>query len=192
MSKATFEEIIQRDGKLIYTNKGNSMMPLIKEGRDLLVIERTNGRLKRFDVPLYKRDTGQYVLHRIMRVRKNDYVGRSEDFHTRRLRLAELRRKVLPCLDNPGSRLASLREHAPVIAVEKRRYCKRHSRLDGDGIEATFLLERRRGKLRRVGIEPVHGRDSVYNQGDRGCAAARGNNGLFHIPVEQLCRKAQY
>ena len=74
MSKATFEEIIQRDGKLIYTNKGNSMMPLIKEGRDLLVIERPDGRLKRFDVPLYKRDTGQYVLHRIMRVRKNDYV----------------------------------------------------------------------------------------------------------------------
>ena len=74
MNKATFEEIIERDGMLIYTNKGDSMMPLIKEGRDLLVIEKTNGRLKRFDVPLYKRDTGQYVLHRIVKVRQNDYV----------------------------------------------------------------------------------------------------------------------
>lgn len=49
-------------------------MPLIKEGRDLLVISRTDGRLKKYDVPLYKRDSGQYVLHRIIKVRKNDYV----------------------------------------------------------------------------------------------------------------------
>ena len=68
MNKATFDEIIERDGRLIYTNKGDSMLPLIKEGRDLLVIEKTNGR------PLYKRDTGQYVLHRIVKVRQNDYV----------------------------------------------------------------------------------------------------------------------
>lgn len=74
MNKLTFEEIIERDGRLIYTNKGDSMMPLIKEGRDLLVIEKPDGRLKKFDVPLYKRDTGQYVLHRIIKVRQSDYV----------------------------------------------------------------------------------------------------------------------
>ena len=74
MNKTTFEEIIQRDGKLIYTNKGDSMMPLIKQGRDLLVIEKTHGKLKKYDIPLYKRDNGQYVLHRILKVRKNDYV----------------------------------------------------------------------------------------------------------------------
>ena len=74
MSNYTFEEIINRDGKLIYTNKGNSMMPLIKEGRDLIVIEKPQGRLKKYDVPLYKRDSGQYVLHRIIKVRQDDYV----------------------------------------------------------------------------------------------------------------------
>lgn len=74
MSKFSFEEIIERDGKLIYTNKGDSMMPLIKENRDILVIEKTNGRLKKFDIPLYKRDSGRYVLHRVIRVRQYDYV----------------------------------------------------------------------------------------------------------------------
>jgi len=74
MSKTTFEEIINTQGKLIYTNKGDSMMPLIKEGRDLIVISKVNGRLKKYDVPLYKRDNGQYVLHRILKVRENDYV----------------------------------------------------------------------------------------------------------------------
>ena len=49
-------------------------MPLIRQGKDLLIIEKVNGRLKKYDVPLYKRDSGQYVLHRILKVRKNDYV----------------------------------------------------------------------------------------------------------------------
>lgn len=74
MNKSTFEEEIEKSGKIIYTNVGDSMMPFIKQGRDVLVISRTEGRLKRYDVPLYKRDSGQYVLHRILKVRENDYV----------------------------------------------------------------------------------------------------------------------
>ena len=74
MSKSTFEKEIERTGKLIYTNLGDSMMPIIRQNRDLLIIEKVNGRLKKYDVPLYKRDSGQYVLHRILKVRKNDYV----------------------------------------------------------------------------------------------------------------------
>jgi hypothetical protein len=72
--KMTFEEEIQRHGKLIYTNVGDSMMPLLRQKRDLLIIEKPTGRLKKYDVPLYKRDSGQYVLHRILKVRKDDYV----------------------------------------------------------------------------------------------------------------------
>jgi hypothetical protein len=30
--------------------------------------------LNKYDVPLYKRDNGQYVLHRVLKVRKNDYL----------------------------------------------------------------------------------------------------------------------
>ena len=71
---STFEEEIERTGKLVYTNVGDSMMPLIKQGRDLLIIEKPDGRLKRYDIPLYKRDSGQYVLHRVLKVRENDYV----------------------------------------------------------------------------------------------------------------------
>ena len=74
MNRSTFEEEIARTGKLIYPNVGDSMMPLIREKRDLLMIEKVSGRLRKYDVPLYKRDSGQYVLHRILKVRKNDYV----------------------------------------------------------------------------------------------------------------------
>ena len=74
MNNSTFEDEIKRTGRIIYTNVGDSMMPLIKQGRDVLVISTVNGRLKRYEIPLYKRDSGQYVLHRIPKVRKNDYV----------------------------------------------------------------------------------------------------------------------
>ena len=74
MNKSTFEEQLAETGKLIYSNKGDSMMPLIKQDRDLLIIEPVHGRLKKYDVPLYKRDSGQYVLHRILKVREHDYV----------------------------------------------------------------------------------------------------------------------
>ncbi len=74
MSKSTFEAEIEKNGKLIYTNVGDSMLPLIHEKSDLLIIEKPEGRLKKYDIPLYKRDNGQYVLHRILEVRKDDYV----------------------------------------------------------------------------------------------------------------------
>ncbi len=74
MNKSTFEDQLAKNGKLIYTNKGDSMMPLIKQDRDLLIIKPVQGRLKKYDVPLYRRDSGQYVLHRILKVRSRDYV----------------------------------------------------------------------------------------------------------------------
>ena len=74
MSKSSFEEILEKEGRLIYSNVGDSMQPLIRQGRDLLVIESPRGRLKKYDVPLYRRDSGQYVLHRVLQVREHDYV----------------------------------------------------------------------------------------------------------------------
>ena len=71
----TFEEIIQQQGRLVYTNTGISMMPLLRQHRDLLIIApKPEGRLHLWDVPLYKRDNGQYVMHRVLWVRKDSYV----------------------------------------------------------------------------------------------------------------------
>ena len=69
-----FEDVIERDGRLVYTNIGDSMRPLIRQDRDILIIEKPHRRLKKYDVPLYRRDSGQYVLHRVLKVRDSDYV----------------------------------------------------------------------------------------------------------------------
>ncbi len=74
VNKSTFEEELEKNKRLIYTNVGDSMLPLIHEKNDILIIKKARGRLKKYDIPLYRRNSGQYVLHRILKVRKNDYV----------------------------------------------------------------------------------------------------------------------
>lgn len=45
------------------------MLPLQRQHRDLMMIERKPcHRLKKYDVPVFKRGNGQYVLHRTLRV----------------------------------------------------------------------------------------------------------------------------
>lgn len=48
---------------------GGSMTPFLAPGRDQVFLSKISRPLKRGDVILYRRDSGQYVLHRICRVR---------------------------------------------------------------------------------------------------------------------------
>ncbi len=69
----SFEEELEKNGVLVFTNKGVSMMPLLRQDRDLMVIEKKGpGRCKKYDAVLFKRGK-QYVLHRILKVREQDY-----------------------------------------------------------------------------------------------------------------------
>lgn len=54
--------------------KGTSMLPLIHQGRDEVILTAVKGRLKKYDIPFYKRKDGSFILHRVIRVRKNDYI----------------------------------------------------------------------------------------------------------------------
>ena len=51
----TFEDILARDGKLVYKTRGVSMEPMLRQNRDLVVIRVPSSRLKKYDVALYKR-----------------------------------------------------------------------------------------------------------------------------------------
>ncbi len=70
----TFEEILEEKGYRVYTNVGTSMMPLLRQRRDIIEIRKKElGRCKKYDVVLYKRN-GQYILHRILRVLPTGYL----------------------------------------------------------------------------------------------------------------------
>lgn len=71
----TYEEYLNRYPRLVQTNVGVSMLPLLRQGRDLFIVEKRGvDRLRVGDVVLYRRPPDKYVLHRIVQVREKDYV----------------------------------------------------------------------------------------------------------------------
>lgn len=63
------EEILSGGGEFRMYPKGTSMLPLIVQGRDSVVLERNfECCAKRNDIAFYRRDNGQFVLHRVMRL----------------------------------------------------------------------------------------------------------------------------
>ena len=70
-----FEDYLDKYGTLTYSNVGRSMLPLIRQGKDLFIItKKGSSRFGRGDVVLYRSPSGRYVLHRIIKVRRSDYV----------------------------------------------------------------------------------------------------------------------
>ncbi len=50
--------------------RGTSMLPMLVEGRDSVVLSPLPDKLKKYDLPLYQRMNGQFVLHRVVKVGK--------------------------------------------------------------------------------------------------------------------------
>lgn len=64
---------------LVYRNTGVSMLPLLKQGRDLFVVtKKTSKRCKKYDVVLFKRNN-KYILHRVIKVNDSDYVTKGDN-----------------------------------------------------------------------------------------------------------------
>ena len=69
-----FEDVIKATGCLCTEIKGTSMNPLLYQGKNKVYLEAPTSTLKKGDVALYKRDSGEYVLHRVMMVTDGSYV----------------------------------------------------------------------------------------------------------------------
>lgn len=75
MINTTYEEYLEKNGTMTYSNVGVSMMPLLKQGRDLFTVKKKDeNRCSKYDVVLYRRPPSSYVLHRVIEVREKDYV----------------------------------------------------------------------------------------------------------------------
>lgn len=76
------EDVIKESGVWVSTTSGYSMYPMLKDRRDTIVIRPYTGRLKKYDVPLYKRNEN-YVLHRIIKVLPDSYIIRGDNCVTK-------------------------------------------------------------------------------------------------------------
>ncbi len=77
--KTALEELLAQNGYIVYKNKGISMLPLIRENRDLMYIRAKKSGFMIGDAVLFKRDSGEYVLHRIIRAANGGYYIRGDN-----------------------------------------------------------------------------------------------------------------
>lgn len=74
-------EVIGDGGEFRLYPRGTSMLPLLRQGRDSVALVKPTEKLKRGDILLYQRTSGQYVLHRVVRVRRDGTLWFSGDNH---------------------------------------------------------------------------------------------------------------
>lgn len=68
------EETLLDKGYLIIAPIGTSMLPLIRPNRDVTVLKKKTLPPKKYDVVLYKRNSGSYILHRILKITPDGYI----------------------------------------------------------------------------------------------------------------------
>lgn len=78
MSQKKIEDVLKEEGVFVSTTSGRSMYPMLRDRRDTIIIRPYEGRLSKYDVPLYKRGD-KYILHRIIGVLPDSYVIRGDN-----------------------------------------------------------------------------------------------------------------
>lgn len=65
-----FQEVWDRGKSVNFTPSGNSMLPMLRDKKDQVVLSPAKGKLKKYDLPLYNYH-GRFILHRVYKVNKN-------------------------------------------------------------------------------------------------------------------------
>jgi len=59
---------LDNGGTVRFSPRGVSMLPMLRQGVDTVTLSPLPEVLHKYDLPLYQRRNGQYVLHRIVKV----------------------------------------------------------------------------------------------------------------------------
>ena len=61
-----FRERLEAGQMVRFSPQGTSMLPMLRQDVDSVVIAPPPAKLKKYDIPLYQRRDGKYILHRIV------------------------------------------------------------------------------------------------------------------------------
>ena len=115
--KLKIEEILAEQGVYVGPTVGVSMLPMLKNRRDTIVVKPKTERLKRLDVALYRRGE-DYVLHRVLAPIDGGYLIRGDNCY-----LDEL----IPEEDVFGVLVEFFRKDKHILCTDKKylRYANR-------------------------------------------------------------------
>lgn len=70
----TIRLALESGGEFRLYPKGTSMLPLLVQGRDSVVLKQISEKPKKGDIFFYRRDNGAYVLHRLVGMDDQGYI----------------------------------------------------------------------------------------------------------------------
>lgn len=73
------KEKLEMNGKVSFTPKGNSMLPMLHSNIDSVTLQSVREPISKYAVVLYCRDNGNYVLHRIVGKDSDGYIFRGDN-----------------------------------------------------------------------------------------------------------------
>ena len=94
--------------------RGVSMLPMLRQGIDSVVLSAVPEKLQKYDLPLYQRDDGKYILHRIVGagetytcIGDNQFVAETGIRHDQMIALVTgfYRGETYHSVEEPGYRL---------------------------------------------------------------------------------------
>ena len=59
-------EALARGQNVRFSPRGTSMLPMLRQGVDSVTLSPVTGKLRKYDLPFYRRKDGSFVLHRIV------------------------------------------------------------------------------------------------------------------------------
>lgn len=68
------EEKLKSGAEVTINPGGVSMLPVIRPLKDSVILEKAPEKLKKYDTALYVRETGQFVLHRVVGEKNGKYI----------------------------------------------------------------------------------------------------------------------
>lgn len=72
-------EALKQNLEVSVLTSGVSMRPMLRQHRDIVVIERVNRELKKGDVVAYPGANNSYTLHRIVRIKNGNLIIRGDN-----------------------------------------------------------------------------------------------------------------
>jgi hypothetical protein len=84
-------ETLNGGHEVTFLPRGTSMLPTLVEGRDSVTLASPPPRLKKYDIALYQRSGGQYVLHRVVGVGEDyTFMGDNQFFLERGIKHSQI------------------------------------------------------------------------------------------------------
>ena len=87
-SEAVIRKVLEQDGTFRFYPRGTSMYPVIREGKDCVILKAVPEKVKKYEAVLYKRRNGAFVLHRIVDIKDGCFVMRGDNQYVKEYGIA--------------------------------------------------------------------------------------------------------